>query len=91
MQDIGTDVTALDEAIAPRNISDFTKVRQARPSGNDRDAIARIAFYKLLMTLSNMHSTVSDTYLANDVSGRAGYHMELSVRFRSEANKIKNS
>lgn len=74
------------EALILRNMSDFTKVRS---SGNSGD-VEQIAFFKMIMTLSNFHSTVSDMYLANGDDKGAKYHQELSMRFRNEANRAKN-
>jgi hypothetical protein len=85
------EIVSLGESVVPRNASDFTRARSVKGNRDDKESLSKIAFYKLLMTMSNMHSTVSDTYLLNDNTGRAGYHMELSVRFRNEANKVKNS
>lgn len=85
------ELDSLDESIAINNQSDFTRAARIRASANaGEDKIHQVAFYKLMMTTSNMHSTVSDMYLADGNSGRAGYHTELSIRFRNEANKIKN-
>lgn len=51
--------------------------------------IDALAFYKLLMTTSNLHSTVSTFYETIGETGLARYHSGLSKRFLTEANAVK--
>ena len=79
---------SLAEALNPRVLSDFTKAK----SGNtkvSRDEASQLAFYKTVMTLSNMHSAVGDMYTAAGSDSLARFHYDLSTKFRSEANKLK--
>lgn len=66
---------------------DFTSIRQKTTNKNNADAVA---FYKLLMTLSNLHSTVYSTYIAYGQESLGNYHRDMSTRFANEANRVKN-
>lgn len=58
-----------------------------RTNNNKIDAFA---FYKLLVTLSNMHSTVESFYDSIGETSQANYHNQLSMKILNEANTIKN-
>lgn len=50
--------------------------------------------YMSLMTLSNMHTVVAQTYKEQGDDGKHQYHMSMAQRFLAEANKhavVKNS
>lgn len=77
-------------AIPSRN-GDFTRVnrRNATPSQPNTQQ-TEIAFYKMLMTLANMHSTIYSFYMAAGQDSLGAFHRDLSARFVNEANRIKN-
>lgn len=82
----------INEGVAPRNMSDFTKTQSIKGnSSTSTKEVEQIAFFKLIMTLSNFHSTVSDMYLSKGLDARAKYHLDISLRMRNEATAIKNS
>lgn len=81
----GTD--SLDEAINVSNMPDLMKARYHKVSNKSEDSVM---FFKMLMTLSNFHSTVSDMYFLRGDAHFSRRHYDYSVRFRNEANKVKN-
>lgn len=76
-------IEMLNESVLVRKSGDFTK-----PNQLDADT-ENEAMYKLLMTLSNLHSAVSDI---QKMSGNTlwKWHSDISDKIRSEANKVKN-
>lgn len=47
-------------------------------------------FYKLLMTTSNLHSTIESFYNLIGEDGQSQYHKALSQRFFTEANRLRS-
>lgn len=70
-----------------KRISDF--VSPSRKPTN-KDNAGAVTFYKLLMTLSNLHSTVYSCYVMFGEEQQGQFHRDLSARFVTEANRIKN-
>ena len=66
---------------------DFTNTRQKNAGANNAP---EVAFYKLLMTLANMHSTVYSTYIAYGQESLGNFHRDMATRFVNEANRVKN-
>ena len=66
---------------------DFTNTRQKNAGANNAP---EVAFYKLLMTLANMHSTVYSTYVAYNQEALGTFHRDMATRFANEANRVKN-
>lgn len=78
------------ESTLVKNPSDFTRVQTKMPTPTDEAQTESSAFFKLIATLSNMHSTVSDYYLVRGNQQKAKYHQDLANRFRADSNTIKN-
>lgn len=74
---------ALNESVLIKKPGDFTKPNQLEADTQNE------AMYKLLMTLSNLHSAVSDV---QKMSGNTmwKWHADMSDKIRSEANRNKN-
>lgn len=70
-----------------KRIGDFTG--PSRKATNSSNAQA-VTFYKLLMTLSNLHSTVYSMYVMLGKEGQGAFHRDLSAKFVNEANQVKN-
>lgn len=64
--------------------SDFTNVRKENSNS------PQITFYKLLMSTANMHSTVQSFYNMYGQNALANFHKDLSTKFVTEANRVKN-
>ena len=69
------------------NDSLFKNLNNIRTSSKHLDSLS---FYKLLITLSNLHSTVSTFYESVNEKSLSSYHNQLAVRFATDANNIKN-
>lgn len=78
---------ALEEAV-PTNFNEFTRVRHQSNFSAD---IEKVAFYKLIMSLSNLHLAASDYYVLNDDTRMAKRHFDYATRMRNDANRIKNA
>lgn len=70
-----------------KRIGDFTGPSRKTANKNDADSIT---FYKLLMTLGNLHSTVYSMYVMFGQEQLGNFHRDLSTKFISEANRVKN-
>lgn len=71
----------------PARKGDFTKVNRRSASGTQQ---TEVAFYKMLMTLANLHSTIYSFYVIAEQESLGNFHRDLSARFVNEANRIKN-
>lgn len=73
----------LNESVLVPKVGDFTKPNQMNADTNNE------VMYKLLMTLSNMHSSIGDL---QKMSGNSmwKWHSDMSDKIRSEANRFKN-
>jgi hypothetical protein len=70
-----------------KRIGDFTGPSRKQTTKNNA---ASVTFYKLLMTLSNLHSTVYSCYAMFGEENQGQFHRDLSARFVNEANRVKN-
>lgn len=68
-------------------ISDFTSPRRKSTTKSNAKAVT---FYKLLMSLSNLHSTVYSMYVSTGHASQGQFHRDLSAKFANEANRVKN-
>ena len=70
-----------------KRIGDFTGPSRKATNKNNADSVT---FYKLLMTLGNLHSTVYSMYVMFGQEQLGNFHRDLSTKFISEANRVKN-
>lgn len=70
-----------------KRIGDFTGPSRKPTTKGNADAVT---FYKLLMTLSNLHSTVYSMYVMFGQEQLGAFHRDLSAKFVSEANRVKS-
>lgn len=66
---------------------EFKRISAENNTSQHLDAVA---FYKLLMTLSNLHSTVHSFYSLIGEDSHSQYHETLSKRFFTDAQRLKN-
>lgn len=71
-----------------KSVEQFKRVNREKSNGSTK--LDAVAFYKLLMTTSNLHSTIHSFYDLIGENGSAKYHQELSRRFLAEANLLKS-
>lgn len=70
-----------------KRIGDFTGPSRKTTTKSNADSVT---FYKLLMTLSNLHSTIYSMYIMFGQESLGNFHRDLSAKFVNEANRVKN-
>ena len=66
------------------------KLKRAQGDTNLEGKLDAHAFYKLLMTTSNLHSTIESFYSLIGEDSQSQYHKALSQRFFTEANRLRS-
>lgn len=66
------------------------KLKRDKGDTNLEGKLDAYTFYKLLMTTSNLHSTIESFYNMIGEDGQSQYHKSLSQRFFTEANRLRS-